>query len=117
MTLTADPRVHATRYDVRPTAWDRMHPIERRLWVVSVEDAGAAGWAVRTAASPRWAANRRGHFIHESSHPLSNKTRRYPLEEALAIALKVVDHITVSGATPEQAATHYEQITASKETP
>lgn len=104
-----DPRVAVDEYTVRPTAYDRMNPNERLHWCLAVTDGHEWGWSVRHYAFRQEAMNRKGEFIWESRGSKANRFRRYPLEEALALALKHVDSVaTRNGMTADQYADWYQ---------
>lgn len=99
-----DPRVHTDRYLVRPSGYDDMVHSDRAFWCLSVVDGHQWGWSVRrgSADSP-YAMNRKGEWVLESRGSARNKARRWPLEEALGLALKHVDTLTLNGHTAAQA--------------
>lgn len=99
-----DPRVHPDRYVVRPTGYDDMVHADRMYWCLSVVNGHEWGWSVRRGpGDSHYAMNRKGEWIIESRGSARNKARRWPLEEALALALKYVDTVTLNGRTAAQA--------------
>lgn len=77
---------------------------DRYLWCLEVTDGGRWGWAVRRGGRERLGAmNRKGEIIFEDRHSEANRFRRYPLAEALALALKYVDQQKVNRMTAVQA--------------
>ena len=102
-----DPRVAVDTYVVRPTGYDEFVNSDRYMWCLEVTDGHAHGWSVRRAflsGSP--AMNRHGQWIYETQGSGRNKPRRWPLEEALRIALAHVDTHRINGCTAAEASAH-----------
>lgn len=104
-----DPRVFVDQYVIRPSCYDELPEYERYNFCLSVVDGHAWGWSVRRGVgmSNARAFNRNGVEIYESRGSGSNKFRRWPLEEALTIALKHVDSMKVNGRTAQQWVDHW----------
>lgn len=99
-----DPRVQPDVYLVRPTGYDEVDMTDKYHWQLHVTNGHAFGWSVRRYREDPYAMNRKGKFIQESRGHRGNRYRRYPLEEALQLALKHVDSLTVMNLTLAQAA-------------
>lgn len=101
----ADPRVCVDEYIVKPSCYDDLPEYERLRFCLVVTNGHKWGWSVRMGAgmsgSP-YAMNRKGKMIYESRGHGGNKHRRYPLEEALALALKHVDTMKVNMRTAQE---------------
>lgn len=97
--LTQHPQVHADAYVVRPTCYDQMGNSDRDMWCLTVTNGHAYGWSIRRGIGGGGgpAMNRKGEWIFESRGSGRNKPRRWPLEEALAIALRHVDSHRLNG--------------------
>lgn len=101
-----DPRVQPQSYAVFPTGYDDMAHSDKDAWALEVADGGKWGWSVRhygRLGNHPAAMNRQGKWIYESRGHRGNRFRRYPLEDALLLALKHVDTQTVNGYTAAQA--------------
>lgn len=59
------------------------------------------------------ALNRKGERIVERKRSGHNKARRWPLEEALRIALDIVDHHKVAGVSAAEVVAERQRILAS----
>jgi len=100
-----DPRVLIDGYIVRPTCYNAMVNSDRDVWCLTVTNGHAYGWSIRrgVGGSGPAAMNRKGEWIVESRASGRNKPRRWPLEEALNIALQHVDSIRINGQTAQEA--------------
>lgn len=99
-----DPRVFADAYIVRPTGYDDMVFSDKADWCLAVVNGHAWGWSIRRGtAQSSMAMNRKGEWVMESRGSGHNKARRWPLEEALAIALSHIDNIRYVGMTAQEA--------------
>lgn len=99
-----DPRVKVSEFLVYPTGYQEMTMGDKDAWILKVMDGHRWGWSVRRGMSDsHYAMNRRGAWILESRGHGQNKFRRYPLEEALELALSWVDRRTIRGMTAAQA--------------
>jgi hypothetical protein len=99
-----DPRVTVDSYVVRPSCYDEMVNSDRDAWCLAVTNGHAWGWSIRRAGMTGLGAmNRKGEWIYESRGSGHNKARRWPLYEALRIALRHVDTQTINGHTAAQA--------------
>lgn len=98
-----DPRVVPDKYIVWPTCADRLGH-EKYTFGLTVLNGHEWGWSVQRGANglSDMAMNRKGQFIMENRSSKRNRLRRYPLEEALALALKYVDKRKVMGKTAEE---------------
>jgi hypothetical protein len=105
MSALDDPRVSADVYVVRPTCYDEMINTDRDYWCLSVVNGHAWGWSVRRGVgmSGGPAMNRKDEWVYESRGSGRNKPRRWPLEEALTIALQHVDTHKLNGCTAAEA--------------
>lgn len=102
MTVFDDPRVEPDTYIVKHPLWDKIPEDERSHWQVAVVNGHAWGWSCRRGhANSDFAYNREGKQIIESRGSKANKARRWPLEEALEIALKISENMTLMGRKPE----------------
>jgi len=101
-----DPRIVVQTYAVLPTGYDEMVHADKDSWCLVVTNGHRWGWSISRGigmTSGGVMMNRKGKFILESRGSGHNKARRYPLDEALEIALKYVDSITLNGHTAVQA--------------
>lgn len=99
-----DPRVAVDAYVVRPTCYEAMVNSDRDHWCLTVQNGHAWGWSVRRGTGGGGPAmNRNGEWIFESHGSGHNKARRWPLEEALRIALEHVDTHQINGQDAQQA--------------
>lgn len=106
--LLADPRVQADTYVIYPTCWDEMGNSDRDLFCLSVTNGHAWGWSIRRGMSHGpLAMNRSGQWIAESRGSGHNKARRWPLAEALTIALAHVDTQRINGSTAAEVAARW----------
>lgn len=96
------PQVEADVFIVKPSCHDSLPEHEKHNFCLSVVNGHAWGWSVRPSAADSRAMNRKGEFIIESRGHRGNKARRWPLEEALNIALNHVDSRKVNGMTAQQ---------------
>ena len=105
MSALDDPRVQPDEYVVYPTGYDEMVNSDKDSWCLTVQNGHSWGWSVRRGRgmSGPMAMNRKGQWIVESRGSGRNKPRRWPLEEALRIALEHVDTHTLNGHTAQQA--------------
>ena len=105
MNALDDPRVQPDSYVVRPTCYDAMVNSDRDYWCLTVTNGHAYGWSIRRGVgmSGGMALNRKGEWIIESRGSGRNKPRRWPLEEALAIALQHIDTVVINGCTAQEA--------------
>jgi hypothetical protein len=78
---------------------------DKDAWCLTVQNGHAWGWSIRRGIgmSGPMAMNRKGEWIVESRGSGNNKPRRWPLDEALRIALQHVDTLRLNGATAQQA--------------
>lgn len=98
-----DPRVTHESFVVWPSCADRLGA-SKYDFALTVTNGHEWGWAIRRGAMgySGMAMNRKGQFIVENRGSRNNRFRRYPLEEALALALKHVDKRKVMGKTAEE---------------
>lgn len=97
-----DPRVQVDEYIVVPSCYEELSKYERHNWVLSVTNGHEWGWSVRRGmSSSPFAMNRRGKWIVESRGNQGNRFRRFPVEEALELALKHVDTYKINGMTAQ----------------
>lgn len=102
--LLGDPRVTVDTYIVRPTGYDEFVNSDKDAWCLTVVNGHAYGWSVRRGASSGGPAmNRHGKWIFETRGSEQNRSRRWPLEEALALALRRVDINRILGLTAAEA--------------
>ena len=99
-----DPRVTVDAYVVRPTGYDDLVHSDKDRHCLSVVNGHAYGWSIRqgVGVSSSYAMNRKGEWIYESRGSGRNKPRRWPLEEALRIALAHVDTAKMNGMTAQE---------------
>jgi hypothetical protein len=103
----SEPRVEVDSYVVYPTGYDDMVHADKYTWCLEVTNGHSWGWSVRQAGySSQRALNRKGEWIYESRGSGHNKARRWTAEEAIAIALKHVDTLTINGRTAAQASVY-----------
>ena len=103
-----DPRVQPDSYVVRPTCYDQMGNSDRDYWCLSVVNGHAWGWRVkRHGFGGNEALSRKGEWIYESRGSGRNKPRRWPLDEALRIALEHVDSLRMNGSTASDCAARW----------
>lgn len=109
-----DPRVHPDSFVVYPTDYDLIPYSDRESWALTVTNGHAYGWSIRPGIgmSGSIALNRKGERIFESRGSARNKPRRWPLEEALSIALSIVDTHKVAGMSAAEAVANRDQISA-----
>ena len=104
MSALHDPRVKVDSYLVYPTGYDEFVNSDKGAWCLSVTNGHAWGWSIRRGMSVGGAAmNRKGQWIYESRGSERNKVRRFPLDEALRIALANVDTHRINGHTAAEA--------------
>lgn len=116
----ADPRVQPDSFVVYPTDYDLIPYSDKESWALTVTNGHAYGWSIRPGIgmSGPVALNRKGERIIESRRSGRNKARRWPLEEALRIALSIVDtRHKVAGLSAAEVVAKREQIIASFERP
>lgn len=103
--LLADPRVQPTEYVVYPTGYEGFVNSDRDAWCLTVTNGHAWGWSVRRGRGMGggFAMNRKCEWIYESRGSGRNKPRRWPLREALQLALAHVDTHVLNGHTAAQA--------------
>lgn len=113
----ADPRVQPDSFVVYPTDYELIPYSDKESWVLTVVNGHAYGWSIRPGIGigSSVALNRKGERIFESRGSGHNKARRWPLEEAIAIALQIVDKHKVAGMSAAEAVARREQIIASFE--
>lgn len=100
----SDPRVQPDAYIVYPTGYDDFVNSDKDAWTLTVMNGHAWGWSIRRGMSATgMALNRRGEWIYEQRASKANKARRWPLDEALRIALLHVDHLKLNGHTAAEA--------------
>lgn len=103
-----DPRVAIDSYVVRPSCYDQMGNSDRDMSCLSVTNGHAWGWSIRRhGLSGSQALNRKGEWVFESRGSGHNKARRWPLEEALGIALQHIDTMKINGSTPADCAARW----------
>lgn len=115
--VLADPRVEPDSFVVYPTDYALIPYSDRESWALTVTNGHAYGWSIRPGigVSGSAALNRKGERIFESRGSGHNKARRWPLEEALRIALDIVDTHKVGGISAAEAVAKRDQILASFE--
>lgn len=104
------PHSEPDSYVVYPTGYDDCESDEKIRWCLTVKNGHAFGWSVRRSgwADERQAMNRKGEFIYEQRGHKQNESRRYSLEEALALAEKHVDKQRLQSMTFAEFAAWYE---------
>jgi hypothetical protein len=82
---------------------------DRDIWCLTVQNGHAWGWSIRRGIgmSGPMAMSRQGKWIVESRGSGNNKPRRWPLDEALSIALKHIDSVTINGFTAADCAARW----------
>ena len=112
-----DPRVQPDSFVVYPTDYDLIPYSDKESWALTVTNGHAYGWSIRPGIgmSGSVALNRNGKRIFESRGSGHNKARRWPLEEALRIALSIVDSHKVMGMSAAEAVARRDEILASFE--
>lgn len=110
-----DPRVEVDAYVVRPSCYDQMGNSDRDSFCLTIQNGHAWGWSIRQGIGGSRALSRSGKWIWESRGSGRNKPRRWSLEEALAIALRHVDTLTINGSTPADCAARWPRDEASDE--
>lgn len=112
-----DPRVKVDSYAVYPTGYDEHVHADKHSWVLTVTDGHAWGWSIRRGIglSGGAAMNRKGEWIWESRGSGRNKPRRFPLDEALSIALQHVDGVRINGYTAAEASAEVTRRLAASE--
>lgn len=112
--LLSDPRVRPDSFVVYPTDYDLIPYADRESWALTVTNGHAYGWSIRPGigAAGSVALNRKGERIFERRGSGHNKARRWPLDEALRIALSIVDRHKVAGISAADAIANREQIIA-----
>ena len=110
-----DPRVKPDSFVVYPTDYDLIPYSDKDSWVLTVTNGHAYGWSIRPGigASGSVALNRKGEQVFERRGSGHNKARRWPLEEALRIALSIVDTHKVAGMSAAEAVAKRDRIIAS----
>lgn len=99
-----DPRVAPDSYIVRPSGYDDLAQGDKDMWCLSVTNGHAWGWSIRRHGfTGQQAMNRKGEWIWERRGSGHNKARRWPLEEAISIALKNVDTHRINRMTAAEA--------------
>lgn len=101
-----DPRVAPDSFVVYPTGYDEFVNSDKHSWCLTVRNGHAWGWWIDRGmgmSGGGFAMNRRGQWILESRGNRGNKARRWPLEEALRIALEHVDTHKLNGVTAAEA--------------
>lgn len=104
--IDTQPRVEAARYVVYPTGYDEFVNSDKDSWCLTVTNGHAWGWSIgcgRGMEGGGRAMNRKGEWIYEKRRSGANKARRWPLDEALAIALAHVDTHRINGHTAAEA--------------
>lgn len=113
--LIADPRVFADVYQIYPSCHPEIGLEAAHDWSVAVVNGYKWGWSMRRGhPDSSFALNSEGEFVCEGRRSEDNANRRWPLEEALALALKFVDERVVAGHTAQQWA---DKLAARKFTP
>lgn len=94
-----DLRVHPDQYVVYPTNYDTLPMVDKDAWCLTVMNGHAWGWSIRRgmASTSDFALTRDGRWVVESRGDNSNRSRRWPLDEALRIALDHVDTVRTYG--------------------
>lgn len=98
-----DPRVHPDSYVIYPTGYDAMVHGDKFMWVLTVNNGHKDGWYIARGFSKSTdiVMNRKGEW---KWHQAMNRSKwRYPLEDALQIALDHVDTHVLNGHTAQQA--------------
>jgi hypothetical protein len=115
--VLADPRVQPDSFVVYPTDYDLIPYSDRESWALTVTNGHTYGWSIRPGIgmSSSVALNRKGERIFESRGSGHNKARRWPLNEALRIALSIVDTHKVGGISAAEAVANRDRIIASFE--
>ena len=99
-----DPRVEPQVYVVRPTGYDELVNSDKDAWCLTVVNGHAYGWSIRRGmATSGFAMNRKGEWVLERRGSAQNRVRRWPLEEALKLALRHVDTHQLNGHTAAEA--------------
>lgn len=116
-----DERVQLDSFVVYPTDYDLIPYSDRDNWALTVRNGHAWGWSVSPGIGRGGggvALDRDGKRVLEQRADEANRERRWPMEEALQIALDVVDNKhAVMGQTAAQVIANREAIIASFERP
>ena len=115
--VLADPRVHPDSFVVYPTDYDLIPFSDKDSWALTVTNGHAYGWSIRPGIgmSGPIALNRKGERVIESRGSGHNKARRWPLDDALRIALSIVDSHKAMGMSAAEAVAKRDQIIAARE--
>lgn len=97
--VVSDPRVAPAAYVVYPTGFAEMVTVDKHAFCLYVVDGMTWGWSVRASLTSPQAMNRKGQWVWESGGSGHNRFRRWPLDEALEIALRHVDSRRINGGT------------------
>jgi hypothetical protein len=110
-----DPRVQPDSFVVYPTDYDLIPYSDKEQWALTVTNGHAWGWSIRPGIGMTGPVvlNRKGERIIESRGSGRNKPRRWPLEEALQIALSIVDTHKVAGRSAAEVVANRDRIIAS----
>lgn len=100
-----DSRIEVVSYIVRPSGYDDLVHSDKDSWCLRVVNGQAWGWVIRRGWGDTFALNRKGEWIAEDRGSGRNKPRRYPLDEALRLALAHVDTLKLNGCTAAEAST------------
>jgi hypothetical protein len=102
--LAADPRVRADRYRIHPTGYDEFVNSDKDMWCLTVVDGHVWGWSIRrSSGGTELALDDKGEWTCESRGSAYNRDRRWPLDEALALALRFIDTHKINGCTAAEA--------------
>jgi hypothetical protein len=117
--LTGHARVVADSFAVYPADYDLIPYEDRDAWVLMVTDGRSWGWRITPGlgrAGGDMVLDCSGQRVFEQRGDEANRVRRWPLEEALAVALDIVDtKHAVMGMTAAQAIADRVRILASFE--
>lgn len=105
--MTGDPRVQVDSYVVYPTGYEQLVHSDKYMWCLSVVNGHAYGWSIRRGIGMHGSAamNRKGEWVYEDRGSGRNKPRRFPVDEALRVALEHVDTHRINGCTATEAST------------
>lgn len=101
--MTDQPSVEVDVYIIRPSGYDDLVNSDKDMWCLHVINGHAWGWSVRRSVGDQRALNRKGEFVYETRGQGSNRFRRFTSDEAIALAVKFVDTMTINGCTAAQA--------------
>lgn len=105
------PRVEIDSYTVYPSCYEQMGNSDRDIFCLTVVDGHAWGWAIRRGRGSTMSDvvldGETGKFVLESRADEANKARRWPRDEALAVACRWVDQVRVNGSTAADCAARW----------